>query len=232
MPKSADLERLKQEYAARKVRLKGSGKYSHFNLAYLFSIQQRQRDVLSLLREMGLSSLENLRLLEVGCGSGGVLSEFLTYGTFPRLANGVDLIPGRVLEAHARNPLLPVACADAQYLPFPDQSFDLVIQFTAFSSILDTKVKEQIACEMLRVVRTGTGLIMWYDFWLNPTNRQTKGIGIQEIKRLFPSCTYHIHRITLAPPLARRLIPISWVAATALEKLRFFNSHYLVGIRP
>lgn len=228
----ADLNRMKKEYADRKLRLAGSGKYSYFNPAYLFAVQQRQRSVLSLLREMNIQSLENLRLLEVGCGNGGVLSEFLIYGTIPSLTNGVDLIPDRVIEAHTRYPLVPLVCADAQQLPYSNQSFDLVVQYTAFSSILDAAIKQQVAREMLRVIRKGLGLILWYDFIWNPTNPQTKGIGIREIKSLFPFCTYRIHRITLAPPLARRLVPLSWVAATVLEKFHLFNSHYLVAIQP
>jgi hypothetical protein len=49
---------------------------------------------------------------------------------------------------------------------------------------------------------------------------------------LFPNCTYEFHKITLAPPLARRIVPISWILALLLEKLKIFNTHYLVAIRP
>jgi hypothetical protein len=75
-------------------------------------------------------------------------------------------------------------------------------------------------------------MILWYDFWLNPTNPQTEGIRPSEIRTLFPGCDFEFRRITLAPPLARRLVPVSWVVAFLLEKLRVFNSHYLVAIRP
>ena len=105
------------------------------------------------------------------------------------------------------------------------------MQFTVFSSILDGEVKGDVANEMLRVTRPG-GVILWYDFWLNPSNPQTRGIRPAEIKRLFPNCSYEFHRITLAPPLARRIVPISWILAYGLERLTIFNSHYLVAIRP
>ena len=72
----------------------------------------------------------------------------------------------------------------------------------------------------------------WYDFWLNPTNPQTRGIRPAEIRRLFPNCRYEFHKITLAPPIARRVVPISWMLALFLESLKIFNSHYLVAIRP
>lgn len=227
-----DLDRMKKEYADRKVRLAGSDKYSYFNPAYLFAIQQRQRAMLSLLKAMDITSLDALRILEVGCGSGGVLSEFLIAGTSPGCANGVDLLLDRVQEAHKKQPRLPLACADAQYLPYPDHSFELVVQYTAFSSILEPSIKARIAREMLRVVKHDRGLILWYDFWYNPTNPQTKGIGKKEVEKLFPSCQLFIRRITLAPPLARLIVPISWVAAEILEKFTLFNSHYLIAIRP
>ena len=84
---------------------------------------------------------------------------------------------------------------------------------------------------MMRVVKAG-GLILSYDFWLNPTNPQTRGIRPSEIRRLFPGCRFEFQRITLAPPIARRSVPISWLLSAFLEKLSLFNSHYLVAIQP
>jgi hypothetical protein len=77
-------------------------------------------------------------------------------------------------------------------------------------------------------------------FRSNPTNPQTRGIRPAEtcpersrrIIRLFPNCRYEFHKITLAPPIARRIVPISWMLALFLESLKIFNSHYLVAIRP
>jgi hypothetical protein len=84
---------------------------------------------------------------------------------------------------------------------------------------------------MSRVVRPG-GAILWYDFWLNPVNRQTRGIRPSEIRSHFPRCRFSFERITLAPPLARRLVPLTWTGAQLVEKLRLFNTHYLAIIRP
>jgi hypothetical protein len=75
-------------------------------------------------------------------------------------------------------------------------------------------------------------MILTYDFWLNPTNPQTRGIRPAEIKQLFPNCSYEFHRITLAPPITRKLAPISWGLCLFLESLKIFNTHYLVAIRP
>ena len=227
-----DLDRLRAEYARREARLKGSDIYSPFNQAQLFMKQTRQRVALSLLMRYGFSHLDGCKILEVGCGHGGVLLECLSYGADPSRLCGIDIRFSALEGARRHLPHLQLTCSDGRDLPFRDGTFGLVLQYTAFSSVLDSGIKIRMASEMLRVLQKPDGLILWYDFWLNPTNSQTAGIRRAEICRLFPGCGFEFHRITLAPPIARRLVPISWMAASLLEKLRFLNSHYLVAIRP
>lgn len=231
MPEAADLQRLRKEYSDRSQRLRAQNVYSVFNRAFLFLIQQREQALLNLINQNGLSDFTNQRILEIGCGGGGVLLEFLRYGVeMPRLT-GIDLLHDRLAAAHRRLPGAALAGADGQTLPFCAGQFDWVLQYMAFSSILDGGIKTRIALDMLRVLKPH-GAIVWYDFWLNPTNRQTKGIAPAEIRGLFPGCTVELHKITLAPPLARRIVPWSWDLGRILESLSLFNSHYLALIRP
>lgn len=232
MPHPAnDLDRLRQEYAERQQRFQASDRYSFFNPAYQYTIQQRQRDVLALLRRADVTSFAGQRILEVGCGQGGVLLEFLGWGAQSALLYGTDLLPDRLAAAQQQLPHLSLTCADSQQLPYARHSFDLVLQYTVLSSVLDETIKVNIAQEMVRVLHPN-GLILWYDFWLNPTNRQTKGIRPAEIRALFPDCHISLRRITLAPPIVRRLIRFSWLACYGLERLRIFNTHYLAVIQP
>ncbi len=231
MPEVTDLVRLRAEYSDRERRLAGSDRYSLFNLPNLFTIQQRQRAILGLLRLEGLYPLNERQILEVGCGAGGVLLEYLSYGAHPARLLGCDLLPKRLAEAQILMPHLALVNADGQNLPYIAQTFDLVIQSTVFSSILDDAVKRNVADEMLRVCKPG-GMILWYDFWLNPTNRQTRGIRPAEIRRLFPGCCIRLYKVTLAPPLVRRLIGVSWIVCALLEKIKVFNTHYLAAIHP
>jgi hypothetical protein len=83
---------------------------------------------------------------------------------------------------------------------------------------------------MLRVVKPN-GLILSYDFWWNPTNRQTRGLRPRELREAFPGCRCTFERITLAPPVARRLAPFAWGLCLLLESLKLFNTHYLAAIR-
>lgn len=204
-------------------------KYSALNDAVLFAIHQRQRATLAVLKKFGLTRLSDLSIFEMGCGEGRVLAEFLNFGVLPVDLFGVDLSHDRLSLARSRLPSSQLINADGQHIPFPPGSFDLVLQYTALSSILDSPNRQKVAGEMLRVLKPG-GLILWYDFWLNPINPRTHGIRPSEIRGLFPKCTCDFHKITLAPPLARRLVPFSWGLALFLEGLRILNTHYLVII--
>jgi ubiquinone/menaquinone biosynthesis C-methylase UbiE len=226
----SDKDRLIAEYANRSRRLVGSDIYSISNPANLFMVQQRQRETLRILTHKGFFPLNGKPIFEIGSGRGLVLLEHLSYGAQPSGLHGVDLLLDRLCEARSFLPHSIFINADGQSLPFQKSKFDLVLQFTAFSSVLDDQVKTNIASEMLRVMKPD-GMILWYDFWLNPTNKQTKGIRKPEIRRLFPDCSYEFNKITLAPPIARRLVPISWILCMMLEKLKIFNTHYLCVIR-
>lgn len=227
----SEMKRIQQEYASREKRLGSSDLYSIFNVAHLFAMQQRQRATLKILRKMGINSLADLKLLEIGCGSGRILQEFLNFEMPSCNLYGLDLLMNRLSQAHEQLPASHLINADGQVIPFRSGSFDLVTQFTALSSILDPIIRKRVAADMLRILKPG-GFIIWYDFWLNPANSQTHGIRPAEIRSMFPDCRLQFQKITLAPPLARRLVPISWGAALFLENLRIFNSHYLVIIIP
>jgi ubiquinone/menaquinone biosynthesis C-methylase UbiE len=207
-------------------------KYSRFNPAYLFLMQQIERSTINLLLQQGISSIDELKILEIGCGSGGILLDFQGFGADTANLFGIDISLERLGTGHQRNPGFNLAGADGGCLPFRSDSFDLVLQYTAFTSMLDAGTRVCAAQEMMRVVKKPNGLIVWYDFWINPTNLNTHPIRPAEIRNLFPECNYDFHKVTLAPPISRRIVPISWVAALILEKFKVFNSHQLVAIRP
>jgi len=105
------------------------------------------------------------------------------------------------------------------------------MQFTVFTSILDIQLKKKIASEMLRVLKKD-GIVVWYDFHMNnPKNPDVKGIKKNEIYQLLPNCEIFLKRITLAPPLARKIAPFSFILCSILEKIPFLCTHYLGVIR-
>lgn len=224
-----DLVRMQEEYDKRKERLTGKNRYTVFNKGHLYMLQSRERAVLGALARHGFTTLTTSRIFELGSGRGAVLQDFLRWGAKPHLLHGVDLLFDYLQLARVKLPHLPLLCANGENIPYADESFDLVAQFTAFSSVLSDPIKRHLASEMVRILRPD-GLIVWYDFWINPVNKQTKGIRPKEIRALFPGCKLDFHRTYLAPPIARRIAPISWSLAVLLESLSIFNTHYIVVI--
>jgi SAM-dependent methyltransferase len=231
LPKAAEVEetRIRTAYAKRQ---KDDVRYSWFSPGHLFIMQEREQRLLTLLRRYGFAPLATYKILEVGCGLGYWLREFIKWGAQPEYIVGVDLLLDRVTEAKKLCPeAVRVQCGSAAALAFPSDTFDLVLQSTVFTSVLDTSMKQQMASEMLRVVKSD-GLILWYDYHTNnPWNSDVRGIKKQEIAQLFPGCCMKLQRITLAPPLVRFLAPYSWLACYLLGKVPWICTHYLGVIR-
>lgn len=171
-------------------------------------------------------------ILEVGCGSGDLLRDFIKWGARPENITGIELLPERVADAaHLCPKSMQICQGNAAALELPDETFDLVLQSTVFTSILDTDVKRQIASEMCRVLKPD-GLILWYDYHMNnPRNPDVKGVKRREIHALFPKCEIRLQRITLAPPLSRLLAPYSWLLCYFLSKVPWLCTHYIGVIR-
>ena len=81
-------------------------------------------------------------ILEVGCGSGHWLREFIKWGASPSDTIGVDL-RSEALTSAAR--LCPggvtLQCMNGSTLDFPDESFDIVLQSLVFTSVLDENMR-------------------------------------------------------------------------------------------
>ena len=195
------------------------------------TVQERQRALLGLLALHGWHDLRERTLLEVGCGTGGNLLEFLRMGWRPEHLAGIELLPER--HAHARD-VLPERVAlhlgDACTVPIAEAGCDLVYQATVFSSLLDDAVQQQLAAAMWRWVKPG-GAVLWYDFTVdNPRNRNVRGVPLQRVRALFPEGRIRAQRVTLAPPLARpacRVWPGLYPVLNAVPLLR---THVLAWI--
>jgi SAM-dependent methyltransferase len=221
-------ERIRDAYA-RRAKRGLDDRYSLADPANLYLFQRRERALLDLLRRRRLTPLAGKKIIDVGCGTAELLGSFVRYGASPEDLAGIDLLDDRITVARGRYPSIDLRAGDAQALPFGDESFDVALQFTLLSSVLDATARRRIAAEMLRVLRPG-GVIVWYDFIWNPGNRDTKGIGLAELRRLYPGCRVDARRVTLAPPISRRLAPFSWTLCRLLEAAPFLCSHYLAAV--
>lgn len=98
-----------------------------------------------LFQRTGMASAG--RVLEVGCGTGAVLSGIQTHAL-----HGLDLRTAALLEARVHAPAARLTCGDALQLPFADGSFD--ITFCHFLLLWVADPQKAIA-EMKRITATG-----------------------------------------------------------------------------
>jgi ubiquinone/menaquinone biosynthesis C-methylase UbiE len=214
--------------AAYQNKTKPVGYYSWFDPGNLLLVQERERALLKRLRQHGRDPLNGSRLLEIGCGSGHWLREFIKWGVSPADVTGIDLRPEELSAAARLCPQgVTLQCTNGSKLDFQNDSFDLVLQSLVFTSVLDEPMRQRMAQEMLRVVKKN-GLIIWYDFFVdNPWNPNVRGVRKAEIQQLFPNCFIELERVSLALPLAKLLAPWSWSVCHFLGRLRLLNTHYL-----
>ena len=221
-----ELERLREAYE-RRARSIPSQRYARVNPGHLFSLHEREATMAAMLRADGLTSLAGLRILDLGCGRGATLRQYLEYDADPSLMWGVDLFPRFVEQARRTSPGLQFVCGTASDLPFPDGSFDFVSQFMLFTSVLDQSMKAEIGREIDRVLAPG-GRLLWYDFSFNNVkNPDVRGIRRAEIRRLFPKFSITSRKITLAPPLGRAIGRFGPAIYYLVSKVRPLCTHYL-----
>jgi ubiquinone/menaquinone biosynthesis C-methylase UbiE len=222
-----ELSRIRTAYEHRQA-CRWDRRYTIAEKGNVLRTEEVQRRMLDLIVGRFGSDLSGTRILEVGCGSGYWLRQLIQWGAPPANLFGVDLLADRIAAARELCPsAVHLDCADASRLRFSDGSFDVVLQLTVFTSVLDAGIKKAIASEILRVLKPD-GCVLWYDFFANnPSNPDVRGISKKEIQRLFPGCRVQLQRVTLVPPLGRLLGKISSGAYRAMSAMKVLCTHYL-----
>jgi ubiquinone/menaquinone biosynthesis C-methylase UbiE len=106
-------------------------------------------------------SLQGLRLIDVGCGTGRFTRAFVDDAD---LVVGVDRDPAMLSVAARRLPDVPLVQADIQQMPFRTATFDTavavcVLEFTSNPAV--------VVAELARIVRLGGQIVIGV---LNPTS--------------------------------------------------------------
>jgi len=203
--------------------------YSPLNSSAFFMIQQRQKLFRKILAKH-CSGVDSVRFLEIGCGNGQWLAEFQMFGLRVGNMYGIELDPERANEASGRIAGADIQVGNAAKLPWDDGFFDIVFQSTVFTSILDSSVREKAAEEMKRVCKPN-GIVLWYDFiYDSPSNANVRGVAKREIVELFSPWKVNYQKTTLAPPIARRTVPLSWLFSEMLEAFCPFLRTHAVAV--
>jgi hypothetical protein len=145
---------------------------------------------------------------------------------------GNELLSERAEVARKRLPAATkILVGDAAEIDLAEGPFDVVYQSTVFTSILDDGFQQKLADRMWALVNPGGG-VLWYDFvYNNPRNPDVRGVLLRRIRELFPHGKIHHWKITLAPPIGRRVTRLHPALYSAFNLFPFLRTHVLCWIQ-
>jgi SAM-dependent methyltransferase len=225
-----EIEDIRARYSRRKILPESL--YDPINPWVYMMAQEKERALIRWIRHTSFPSVKYLRVLEIGCGSGTNLIQFMKLGFLPENLVGNELLEERAAAARRVLPAsIKIFIGDASVLELEEKSFDVVFQSTVFSSILDKTFRHKLAGHIWTFVKPGGG-ILWYDFiYNNPRNADVKGIKTSEIRELFPEGEVKTWHITLAPPLGRGVTRVHPILYTFFNAFSILRTHVLSWIR-
>lgn len=202
-------------------------RYAPYRPEVLQQVAARARAFGELLPLAAGKDMATLRVLDVGCGTGGFLRQLIDWGAEPANLTGTELLPDR-LDMARRRTAPGVHWHLGGLDRFADGGVDLVSAHTVFSSILDQARREALAADMWRTLRPG-GWCLIFDFrFNNPRNPHVRRVARSELRALWPARRRIYRSLLLAPPLARRMAGLPYlvpeVIAALLPPLR---SHFV-----
>lgn len=110
------------------------------------------RTVLFTMLSLDQAKTRRLKILDAGCGTGGNLAALIKAGYEPE---GFDFSPVAVEFCHARG-LSRVGLGSITDIPYPDQTFDIVISCDVLNDA-GTANEAAALAQLYRVLRPGEG---------------------------------------------------------------------------
>lgn len=226
--RSDETTRILQAYSRRAGK---ESAYAPWRIDAAYLRAERTWLAAKMLREVNAFPDVGSKCLEIGYGTMGWLADLVSWGVPTSNLFGIELDPDRVARAVHAFPRADLRVGDASKLPWPDESFDLVVMSTVLSSVLDQGMRQAIAADAQRVLRTN-GVLLWYDMRRNnPWNSDVRKVTKSELRVLFPRLTGPIQSVTLAPPIVRALAPRSIPLVTGLAWVPILRTHLMAVLR-
>ena len=186
-----------------------------------------REELLAKLLDVGRPQLErDGRVLDAGCGSGYWLEALARSGVAAGRLVGVDIRAGRVAPRPGLPEEVELRTADLRELPQPDDSFELVLLFTALSSLASGEDVRRALGEARRVLAPGGAVLVYEPRIPNPFNRETRRIRRGELERGLGGAVA-AHPLTPLPPLVRLAGRRAPRAVPALMRLPLPRTHAL-----
>lgn len=206
-------------------------RYAWHRPEILQQVAARSRAFGALLSQTVGGDLSSLRVLDVGCGTGGFLRQLIDWGADPARLTGTELQQDRLDHAQrctAAGVQWRLGTLDAMGL----RGHDLVTAQTVFSSVLDTATRRELADQMWRALRPG-GWVLVFDFrYDNPRNRNVRKVTLAELAAWWPGERSRYRTLLLAPPIHRMLARAPWMASDLLAALAPpLRSHFMYMVQ-
>jgi SAM-dependent methyltransferase len=223
---NGELDQIRERFLRRDHSSRNASVYSLLRPDQYMMAQEKERIFLSILSRFDLAAIKTMKVLEIGCGGGGNILQFLRWGFPPENIKGNELMPNRCAQACHRLPAaVEIIEGDALGLRLPEDSFDIVLVSTVFTSILDETFRARLAKKIWSLVRPA-GAVLWYDFiYNNPSNPDVTGIPRRRVLELFPEARALSRKTTLAPPIARFVCRVHPVFYSLFNLLPFLRTH-------
>ncbi len=193
-----------EEFYSRRTTEKGADRDDLLlNPGLLFQYLANQRSICEALRPVaGLRSGRNAAVLDVGCGDGASLLHLMELGFPAQMMHGIDIRPSVIERGRRRLPACTLIVADACHIPYPDATFDLVIESTMFvQEVTEAPIRASIAREMTRVTKPG-GFLLIVDWRYG--GRGYQAVTQRRLRSLYPGCDI-VRSVggALIPPVGR-----------------------------
>lgn len=224
---STEASQIHARYQRRRTSGKGNPR-TYLRPDRYLAHQEKERAFLQLFASWKNILLTDLRVLEIGCGTGANLLQLIRWGFDPKNLVGSELLSEHCEVSCARLPRdVQILHGDASELQLAAENFDIVLQSTVFTSILDDAFQEKLARRMWNWVAPGGG-ILWYDFtYNNPSNPDVRGVPRQRVRELFPLAHFVSKSVTLAPPIARWVTKVNPCLYSAFNCIPILRTHIL-----
>jgi len=201
-------------------------KWSDKNIGNQLIYEERFQKLAKMIKSNKIN-FQNKQILDIGCAGGNLIPLLIRFGMGEKNICGIDIREERINDAKILFPSSNFKLMDASKIKFKENSFDCVVAFTLFSSILSKSIRKKISSEILRVLKP-KGYVLYYDSrFNNPFNKDVLKMNKNDIDYIFPSMAKYLKRITVLPPVIRRLGALSKITYPTLSKIKILNTHYL-----
>ena len=154
------------------------------NPQVLFQFLAGEAALVRALRSID-SNAATAKVLDVGCGKGASLMSLLRLGFTPTNLSGVDIRPEQIAFTRSQLPMSAIQCADASWLKFADNTFDITHASAMFLQVPDEVLSRRIAAEMVRVTKPGGHILVSDWRYSKPGSPEFKAVDKKRIARLF-----------------------------------------------